>query len=268
MFHDDIFIANSNFSSFVTNDTEHSAEAASPQRDIHSCPRCAQSSASSPHCVRTCPKFQPSAMFRQRSQLATAIGYIFQESDYLLEFTCNQQYLIDIWWSCWWAWLERFQVGVYEYCEYRCIVHIDVKIGELYNSTCDSSFPPSPSASAECRPLLSNWGQVRRGQCWHPHYIWWRHIGSSPRLLRIKENQNVNIYLDHIFYKRRDTGSICWCVMSYMPMAILQRSKLKQKCFCTNGGWKSIVRRTTVPCQSARQVFLYQWERLEHAVKS
>ena len=207
-------------------------------------------------------------MFRQRSQLATAIGYIFQESDYLLEFTCNQQYLIDIWWSCWWAWLERFQVGVYEYCEYRCIVHIDVKIGELYNSTCDSSFPPSPSASAECRPLLSNWGQVRRGQCWHPHYIWWRHIGSSPRLLRIKENQNVNIYLDHIFYKRRDTGSICWCVMSYMPMAILQRSKLKQKCFCTNGGWKSIVRRTTVPCQSARQVFLYQWERLENAVKS
>ena len=96
MFHDDIFIANSNFSSFVTNDTEHSAEAASSQRNIHSCPRCAQSSASSPHCVRTCPKFQPSAMFRQRSQLATAIGYIFQESDYLLEFTCNQQYLIDI----------------------------------------------------------------------------------------------------------------------------------------------------------------------------
>ena len=116
-----------------------------------------------------------------------------------------------------------------------------------------SSFP---SAIADCRPLLSNWGQVRRGQCWHRHYIWWRHISTSPRLLRIKENQNVNIYLDHIFYKRRDTGSICWSVMSHMPMAILQRSKLKQKCFCTNGGWKSIVRRTVSVCKASVSVLV------------
>ena len=64
MSHDDIFIANSNFSSLVTNDTEHSAEAASPQRNIHSCPRCPRSSASaaSPNCVRTCRMSQPLAM--------------------------------------------------------------------------------------------------------------------------------------------------------------------------------------------------------------
>ena len=35
--------------------------------------------------------------------------------------------------------------------------------------------------------------------------------------------------------------------------------QIEAKMFFTNGGWKSIVRRTTVPCPSARQVFQSQW---------